>query len=575
MTCNECSSPYYLLELLYGTERGREAGGWLRNRLKRFHRRKTAPAPLNQRDAILITYGDQFKKRGERPLQTLAEFSDRYFSGLISGMHILPFYPWSSDDGFAVVDYREVDQALGTWRDIDSLGQQYSLMFDGVINHVSAESSWFKAYLEGDDRFKDFFITIDPDIDLSQVVRPRISPLLTRFETTRGPSWVWTTFTPDQVDLNYHNPAVLMEIVDILLTYVEHGARLIRLDAIAYLWKEIGTSCIHLPQAHLIVNFLRAMLDEVAPYVLLITETNVPHEENVSYFGDGYNEAQMIYNFALPPLVFHAFSTGKARILSDWAASLTLPSTKVTFFNFLASHDGIGLNPARGILAETEIEALAQKAKSHGGLISSKTNRGGSQSPYELNVNYFNALSDPQSNEPLEKKVQRFLAAHAILLALVGLPGIYIHSVLGSLNWMEGVQQTGRSRTINRRKFEYDQIIKELETPDTLPARVFKGFARLLRARSSSSAFHPYGAQLVMDGGDAIFAVQRIAPDGKTVALCFHNVSTEPQSLKLDLAKLGLLGKGWRDLLSGELVDLTESSQLQLDAYQVAWLLPC
>jgi glucosylglycerate phosphorylase len=431
-----CCNPRFHLVTLYGEQQGEEMYAWLQERLAGFQP-PAEPRPLDQRDAVLITYGDQFRREGEPPLKTLESFGKQYLQGLVTGMHILPFYPYSSDDGFSVIDYRAVDPELGTWEHVERLGQHFEMMFDAVINHISSQSEWFQKYLAGDENYDDYFIALPQDSDLTAVVRPRVSPLLTRYERRGEPVYVWTTFSADQIDLNYQNPEVLRQIVDILLMYVERGARFIRLDAIAYLWKEIGTTSIHLPYTHLVVQFLRAVLDEVAPYVSLITETNVPHVDNVSYFGNGYNEAQMVYNFALPPLVLHAYLTGSARYLTAWAQQLSLPSTKVTFFNFLASHDGIGLNPARGILSEEEILEMVARVEAHGGLVSSKTNPDGTQSPYEMNISYFDALSDPNSAEPVEVQVQRFLGSQAILLAMAGLPGIYVHSLLGSRNWME------------------------------------------------------------------------------------------------------------------------------------------
>ncbi|MCE7858936.1 MAG: sugar phosphorylase, partial [Chloroflexi bacterium CFX2] len=336
---------------------------------------------LTERDAILITYGDQVRAQNERPLQSLKKFCDLHLTGVLNGIHILPFYPWTSDDGFSVVDYRRVDPALGDWDDVSAM-QNFRLMFDGVINHISSQSGWFLNFLHDDLRYRNYFITIEGEPDLSQVVRPRTLPLLTSYQTPSGEKKVWTTFSADQIDLNFKNPDVLLEILDTLLFYAERGATFIRLDAIAYLWKEIGTTCIHLPQTHAVIQFLRAALNEAAPHVQLITETNVPHSDNISYFGDGTNEAQLVYNFALPPLTLHTFHTGDARVLSDWAKTLTLPSDKTTFFNFLASHDGIGLNPARGILSNADIDSLVNKVIEHSGLISYKQDADGTQSPY-------------------------------------------------------------------------------------------------------------------------------------------------------------------------------------------------
>ncbi|MCC6568598.1 MAG: sugar phosphorylase, partial [Anaerolineales bacterium] len=490
------------------------------------HRPRLSPRDggLSQRDSLLILYGDQVQEPNAKPLQTLKKLCDNYLTDIVSGIHVLPFYPWTSDDGFSVVDYRQIDPALGDWDDVSSL-KNFRLMFDAVINHISSQSEWFQKFLQDDPCYKDYFITVEGEHDLSQVVRPRALPLLTPFQTPSGEKKVWTTFSADQIDLNFKNPEVLLEVLDILLLYIERGADFIRLDAIAYLWKEIGTTCIHLPQTHAVVQFLRAALNEAAPHMHLITETNVPHTDNISYFGDGTNEAQLVYNFALPPLTLHAFHTGDARTLSNWAKTLTLPSNQTTFFNFLASHDGIGLNPARGILSDEEINSLVNKTLAHGGLISYKHNNDGTQSPYEMNINYFDALSKPNGNESLELQVARFIASQAIMLSLVGVPGLYFHSLFGSRGWTEGVRQTGRNRTINREKCQFDELQNQLADENSLRFKVFKRYSQLLKARSSSTAFHPHGTQKILDVHPSVFAVERISPDGISRASCFHNVS--------------------------------------------------
>ncbi len=488
---------------------------------------------LTERDSLLITYGDQVQAPYERPLQTLKTFCDKYLTNIVSGIHILPFYPWTSDDGFSVVDYRRIDPSLGDWDDVSAM-QNFRLMFDGVINHISAKSDWFQKFLQDDPHYKNYFITITGEPDLSQVVRPRALPLLTPFQTPSGEKKVWTTFSDDQIDINFKNPDVLLEILDVLLLYAERGADFIRLDAIAYLWKEIGTTCIHLQQTHAVIQFLRAAMNEVAPHVHFITETNVPHSDNISYFGDGTNEAELVYNFALPPLTLHTFHTGDARILSNWARTLILPSDKTTFFNFLASHDGVGLNPARGILSNADIASLVSKTLEYGGLISYKHNADGTQSPYEMNINYFDALSNPRANEPLDIQVKRFIAAQAIMLSIIGVPGIYFHSLFGSRNWTEGVKQTGRNRTINREKLQFDALQKELADANSLRSKVFSSISQLLKTRSASPAFNPHGKQIIHDLHPAVFAVERIAPNGKARAMCLQNVSQEKVSFGMN-----------------------------------------
>ena len=486
------------------------------------------PAPLSQRDALLITYPDQVREPGLSPLACLERFLANHVAGMISGVHLLPFYPWSSDDGFAVKDYFAVEPTYGTWDDIRRMGQKFDLMFDAVFNHLSAQSEWFERFLRDEPGFEDFFVTVEGQPDLTGVVRPRALPLLTTFASARGPRQVWTTFSADQVDLNFKNPIVLLRVIKALLWYVRNGARFIRLDAIAFLWKEIGTSCLHLPQTHRVIQLLRSVLDRCAPHVRLITETNVPHAENVSYFGDGANEAQLVYNFALPPLVLHSLASANGRTMGCWAKTLRPPSSQTAFFNFLASHDGIGLNPARGILTEAEIAALVARTQRHGGFVSLKQLADGSTAPYEMNINYFDALSDPAGAEPLTLQVNRFLCAHALMLAMPGVPGIYFHSLFGSRGDRPAAEASGIPRRINRQKLERAPLEAALAQPGSLRARVFAGMTGLLRTRRELTAFHPNGPFEVVDCDPPLFLIRRAAPGGGNSVLCLHNLSGRP-----------------------------------------------
>lgn len=506
----------------------------LQNLVDRYKGHIASPlsGKLTERDSILITYPDQVRSGSQAPLTSLVDFCETYLAGVVSDVHVLPFFPSSSDGGFAVKDYRAVDPALGTWEDIERLAGSFRLMMDGVVNHASTQGDWFKAFLQDQLPYRDYFITVNDDADLSKVVRPRTTPLVTEFKTSASVRKVWTTFGADQADLEYHNPDVLLEMLDILLNYLKHGVQFIRLDAIAYLWKEIGTTCINLPQAHAFVRLLRAILNEIAPHVHLVTETNVPHQENLTYFGNGENEAQLIYNFALPPLVLHTFWTGDVSILSRWASELTLPSNQTTYLNFLASHDGIGLNPARGILAESDVDALIRQTTAHGGLVSYGKDRAGKRTAYELNINYFDALSDPSSNESIDLQMNRFMAAQAILCSLRGVPAIYFHSLFGSRNWREGVRLTGQNRAINRQQLERYKMQMDLADEGSLRSKVYSQYRQLLRQRSSSPAFDPYGDQKILDFGTHIFAVLRTSPSGGEQTLCLHNVTSQRQSFE-------------------------------------------
>jgi sucrose phosphorylase len=588
------------LAFLYGEEQAAQVWPDFAALLAGFSARTADPRPvaprLSQDDAVLITYGDQIRvgsgeegregKEGNGeapPLRALADFVDAALSGCISGVHILPCFPFSSDDGFSVIDYTQIDPALGNWGDVARLGRRYRLMFDFVANHISQHSAWFQAYRRCEAPCDGFFIEVDPATDLSQVVRPRALPLLTPVETSRGLRHVWTTFSADQIDLNYANPAVLLAMTGVLLHYVAHGAEIIRLDAIAYLWKGIGTSCIHLPQTHAVVKLWRAALDAVAPQVLLITETNVPHADNISYFGrplpetGGTDEAQLVYNFSLAPLTLHAFVAGDAGKLSAWAATLQAPvagasprfGSGASFFNFIASHDGIGVLPARGILSEAELQQLVERTVAHGGRVSVRSLPDGSQTPYELNITLYDFLNPPARSDP-DVDVARFLASQAILLALAGVPGIYVHSLFGSRNCQACYDETGRARSLNRQKWTLAELRSLLADPNGHAHQVFDGYRRLLRLRCGQPAFHPASSQQVLPADPALFTLLRGA-ELDAPLLCSVNVSGRPVTLRLDAASLPR--RAWRDLLSGERFDADGDWLVApMAAYQIRWL---
>ena len=570
-----------LLAFLYGPHEGKGVWRTLREKLETFRREhpeqiaEPGESPWSERDAFLIAYGDQLKAPGQAPLRVLGGFLERWVGDAIEGLHLLPFFPYSSDDGFAVTDYKSVNPQLGSWADVEALARSRRLMVDMVLNHVSRRHPWVEAFRRGEVPFRDYFLVVDPDTDLSGVVRPRATPLLTPLNTAGGTKHVWTTFGPDQIDLNYRNPRVLLEMLDVMLLYVAKGARVLRLDAVAYLWKEPGTPCVHLPQTHALVKLFRAALEWVAPHVLLITETNVPHRENVSYFGEG-DEAHLVYNFALPPLVLHAFHSGSARLLTQWAKTLLEEVPKgCAFFHFLASHDGIGLLPVRGILPEDEIAGLVERTREHGGLVSYRAGPQGKE-PYELNIAFYDALNDPHNPDD-DRDVRRFLAAHAVMLALPGVPALYFHSLVGSRNCHRCVEERGHPRAINRERLLLSGLEAELEAPGSRRARVFQGLLALLQARRHP-AFHPWGIQRVLDLDDRVFAVVRVqeGPSGGS-ALVLVNVSGRSCAPKVPLGAVGLPESGscWRDRLSGELFFAEkEYLYVPLEGYGVRWLVP-
>lgn len=521
---------------------------------------------FTERDVVLITYGDSLRKDGEKPLVTLRRFAQMHFSNAISSIHILPFFPYSSDDGFSILDFYQVNPTLGTWSDIEAISEDFRLMVDAVFNHMSAQSDWFKRFLAAEPGYENLFMTESPDTDLSDVTRPRASQLLTPFKRPDGSTvHVWTTFSADQVDFDARSANTVRRLLDILLFYVEKGVSIIRLDAIAYLWKIAGTSSIHLKQTHQVIQLMRAVLDKVAPHVILITETNVPHDENVSYFGDGTNEAQLVYNFTLPPLTFHTLLTGDATKLSRWINTLTTPSERTTFFNFTASHDGIGVRPVEGILAPDELDQLIQHVTAQGGRVSYKQNSDGTTSPYELNISYFDAVTNPALSQDLQ--VRAFLISQGIALVLAGMPAIYIHSLLGSRSDIEGMLASSHNRSINRARLNSDTVSQQLADANSLRAQVFKSYQHMIEIRRQHYAFHPNSAQHALSlDSPALLGIQRTAPDSSETIYALFNVSDQPQTVTINKR----IPTPVVDILSERRFD----DALRLQPYEMVWLKP-
>jgi len=519
-------------------------------------------------DLIVIAYGDAIHHTKETPLATLYRFLHDQCQGMINGIHILPFYPYSSDDGFAVSDFYQVRPSAGSWEDIKKISSEYRLMADLVINHCSSESLWFDNFQKGEGEGSDYFFVESPETDLSQVVRPRTSPLLREVDTANGIQHVWCTFSHDQIDLDFRNPKVLKEFIKIIRLYLDKGVNIFRLDAVAFLWKEAGSSSLNLPQTHEIVRLLRILIEHAQPEAMIITETNIPSRENLSYFGNA-NEAHCVYNFSLPPLLLHTLITGDCFYLKQWMMSMPPAQDGTAYFNFIASHDGIGLRPVEGILSENEVSTMIKTMQTFGGHVSWRALDNGQNKPYEINISLFDALQGTTQGTD-EWGEERFLCAHRIMLALEGIPGIYIQSLFGSKNDHERVNMTGHFRSINRHHWQYDHLVDALENPDTHHHRIFEAMKKLISIRTYQPAFHPNATQFTLHLGGQIFGFWRQSIDRRQSIFCLNNISAEPAELLL--SNLNLIGTDeWYDLLSGlRCEDLHET--LTLEPYQSLWL---
>lgn len=524
----------------------------------------------SEEDVILITYGDSVGCRGEAPLESLYRFLERHLGEVVSTVHLLPFFPFSSDDGFAVIDYLNVNPLLGEWKDVERFHRSFKLMFDLVVNHVSSQHLWVQNFQAGRDPGKDYFILPPVDADLSHVVRPRQSDLLTAVETVDGTRQVWTTFSADQVDVDFSNPQVLIEYIEILLAYLNHGARFIRLDAVAFLWKEWGTSCMNLPETHEVVRLLREIVEFAAPGTVLLTETNVPHQQNVSYFGDS-DEAHMVYQFSLAPLLLHSLYRGNSHYLTEWARSCCLTPPDCTFLNFTASHDGVGMRPLEGLLPQGEIEILLKGMERFGGRISYRSHADGSKSAYEINISYFDALKGTWMGQD-SWQIARFLLAQTLMLGLRGIPAVYIHSLLATENDHQAVAASGRARLINRHKWDASKLEILLNDDGSNQAIIFNELRRRIKIRKQQKSFHPDGRQEILFLGESLFGFWRYSLDGCQRILAVHNLTDQERCLYLDGVLDGQLQGRWVGLLTGEIV-CSGQKIIKLPPYHVLWLM--
>ena len=562
------------LEIIYGESKAEDLESRVIEAM-RYESPLSEPEPYqnywDESDCWLISYATSIRDPDEPGLKTLKRFCDDYLSDAINGVHVLPFYPYSSDDGFAVVDYVGVDLRAGDWVDVRELARGYRLMADLVINHGSSQSKWFQNFLARKDPGKDYFKETTPDEDVSQVIRPRSTPLRVKVETADGDRWVWCTFGPDQIDFDFANPEVLLEFVKIVRFYLEQGVRVFRMDAVAFLWKEPGTTSMHDQRTHEIIKLFRTLVDFYDPSTMLITETNVPNRDNLTYFGNS-NEAHAIYNFSLPPLLIYTLVTGDCRHLKTWMMSMPPARYGTAYLNFIASHDGIGLRPTAGLLSLGERDRLLDTLGSFGGKVSMRTGPDHAPQPYEVNISLIDALAGTMEGKD-EFQLERFECAHAIMLALEGIPAVYIQSVLGTPNDYERLAQTGRHRSINRRRWSRTELEEVLGDPENLQAQAFDRITRLLKLRRKQKAFHPNGIQFTMQLGLEIFGFWRQSLDREQSIFSISNVTKEAR--ELELANINLVStEKWTDLISG--MEIEEGQKfLRLEPYQTVWLSNC
>ncbi len=531
---------------------------------KRKHSIKKTPS-LSEKDVVLICYADNIRYKNEPSLKVMDNFFNEFLGDRISYIHFLPFFPYSSDDGFAITNFRTVNPKYGSWKDIRKISRKYGLIFDAVTNHISSKHKWFQNYLKFDKKYEDYFIEMDKNADVSKVMRARDLPLLNKFQKGSKDVFVWTTFSDDQIDLNFHFPKVLLEVIDLLLFYASKGASIIRLDAIAYIWKKANSNCINLKEVHKIIMIIRRIFDMVFPHIMLLPEANVPSKENLKYLGNGYNEAQLLYQFCISPLVLYTFYSGSVDHLHNYLDTVPeLPGDNY-FLNVLVTHDGIGLRPVHDILDPNEIKLIINEIEKRNGIISYKTEQNGKKSPYELNITYFDALRD---NDCVEKQnIAKFVAAQAILLSIKGLPALYFHSLFGTKNYYEGYENTNQPRTLNRRKFELNELENLLSNKEYSEAIIFKKINKLLSIRKKYFAFHPNAKQEIVNISDHIFSIIRKGKEDNYKMLILVNVTDQKCNCKIP-----------QTILSNDSIDIIAKRKIipeiefTMYPYEILWI---
>ncbi len=533
-----------------------------------FKNRKLSKKKLwSQEDFFLITYADSIKKKKVKNLISLGDFLNKYCEEF-SFVHILPFFPYSSDDGFAVKDFKAVNSNHGDWDDFKKISFSFKTMIDLVINHCSSENQLFKDFLNGSSSVSDFFIVSKQKFKESEkIVRPRSSDISKEIKLKGKTKYVWCTFSHDQVDFNFKNPDVLIYFIEIMKFYLDKNVKALRLDAVAFIWKQLGSSCINLPQTHDIIRLLRLIIDNFYSDALIITETNIPSHENLSYFGNN-NEAHCIYNFSLAPLLIHAIISGNGKYLKRWSRSMPPAQENNSYLNFLSSHDGIGLRPLEGILPEKELKKYINFFKKQGALFGLRKNKK-KESIYEVNITLLDSFKETYLGSD-SFGIKRFILAHTILFSMEGIPAVYIQNLVGSKNDYAKVKITGSNRSINRRNWEFDILEKKLKNKTSTSHKVFNLLKEIILVRKKQPAFHPNATQFTLQLDDDFFGIWRQSIDRSQSIFCVSNLTNSQK--KISLLNINLISTNeWFDIISKKKIKNMKGNII-LKPYQTYWL---
>ena len=523
--------------------------------------------PWTVDDVVLITYADTVVEADQPALVSLRTFINSQLSDVAGVIHVLPFLEASSDGGFAVASHDCLESRHGDWNDLADLAEGRKLMADLVLNHVSASHPWVRQFLRDQEPGRSCVLEASPDPCWDNVVRPRSSALFTKLQGPISMRQVWTTFGPDQVDVDWRHPEVLLGFTRLLARMVAHGVGWIRFDAVGFVWKEPNTSCIHQPQAHQLVEILRQLLTIACPDGVVVTETNVPEQENLSYLRTG-REAHLAYNFPLPPLLLEAAVSGSADLLNRWLSRWPSLPESTSLLNFTACHDGVGLRPLEGLMPPSRLMDLLIACEQRGGLVSHRRLADGNEVPYEINISWWSAMADG-GLDPSYWQRERFLLTQLMVLALPGVPALYLPALLATSNDVGRFRRTGHRRDLNRPQFKKSSLERRLQDPESDAAAVLVALKQAIAVRALQPALHPDGQLQVLTPDRVDRVVLHRSHAGHDL-VAVHNVT----STRLTLDPFGLLDledtDPWVDCLSGR--TLEPCRRHLLNPYEVLWL---
>ena len=534
--------------------------------IKNFNKKNSKKKKnISEKTTLVICYGDSVYSKKKKSIRVFQDFFQKKLKNYFDIIHFLPFYPSSSDSGFAVKDHYKVENKLGNWLDIKNVSKSSDVMADMVINHSSARGLWFKNFLKKKDPGKDYFLTVNTKFNTSKVVRPRDHKLLKKIKIFKKSDYLWRTFSPDQIDLNFRNPSVLIQFIKIMIHLINNGVTIFRLDAIAYLWKENGSKCINLKQTHEIIKLLRNIINLLNVQTTIITETNLPEKENLSYFGKN-DEANWIYNFSLPPLLIHAFLFENSSYLNKWSKNLPNTKNENCYLNFIASHDGIGMRPTEGLLNEKILNNFLKRLKKNGSKFSYRKVQNKTKKVYEANITVFDALKKSDYDQKGEFYLERYISAHAIMISFEGIPAIYFNSIFGTSNDETKFIISGNNRDVNRYRWNLKNISNKLRNPKTKQSIFYNSICKLLDIRRKQKAFHPNAKRINMNFGSKIFGFKRISKDKKQTITCVTNLSSVTQKIKIKSNKQKI-----RNLM-GSKIQIKNNQFVFLKPFETLWI---